>query len=119
MQQWSKASIAPRVRALIDREEAGDVEAAAHRLGISGDELASVERAFAADSLRRGVRLLAALVRAYHADACWLITGRTQLPAAELAPESRLEVANLLLDVANELLEQRARQREARATALS
>ncbi|MGI8496632.1 MAG: hypothetical protein ACR2OG_03485 [Gemmatimonadaceae bacterium] len=119
MLQWNKASIAPRVRALIDREEAGDVEAAAHRIGIPSEELAGAESVLAADSRYPAARLLAALVRAYHADACWLITGQEQIPAADLSPESRLEVANLLLDVANELLAERARLREARVATLS
>lgn len=119
MTSWSPAGIAARVRWLIEQKDKGRLDVAARRLGVGVADLEQLERWLSGDAGPKGTRLLAAVVQAYHVDACWLLTGEEQVNAAQLAPDARLRLAELLLDVADALLSERARSRrepEARAS---
>ena len=109
MTAWSAHHIATRLASLIRTEDAGVREHASRRLHVPPEEL---DRFLANESGPPRPEFLASIVRAYGADACWLITGERDIRAAHLAPEERAEVAELLLAVANVLLDPRwARRR--------
>jgi hypothetical protein len=88
-------AVAHRIRALIAREDGGDVTAAARRLGLPVRDLCQVERALADDAPRPPFELLAMVAVGYGADACWLLTGIPsdrirELSAAEIHPLAEL-----------------------------
>lgn len=111
MTSWSPAGIAARVRWLVEQKDRGRIDVAARRLGVRPADFDQLERLLASDAGPRGTQLLAAVVQAYHVDACWLLTGEERVDAAALAPDARLRLAELLLDVADALLADRARSR--------
>ena len=104
MSAWSTHDIATRLAMLIRREDAGSREEAARRLRVSIDEL---ERFLANEAGPPRPEFLAAIVRAYGTDACWLLTGERDIRSAHLGGAARVEVAELLLAVANVLLDPR------------
>jgi len=108
MSAWSTYDIAARLATLIRQEDTGDRERAARRMHLSRDEL---DRFLANESGPPSADFLATVVRAYGTDACWLITGERDIRSAGLAPALRAEVAELLLAVANELLDPRRSRR--------
>ena len=95
--------VARRVRALIARHDGGDVTRAASRLGLTVTDLFRLESRLAHDAPER-LRVLAAVVRSYDVDACWLLTGKPASELSALAPAVRLEVADVLLAIGDQLL---------------
>jgi hypothetical protein len=114
-EQSSPHAIATRIRSLIARTDAGDVAAAARRLGVPIADLVRLDLVLADDSPRcRDV--LAAVVLRYRADACWLLTGSELPTMRELPSAERLRLSDLLLDIGERLLaEYRARREEREA----
>jgi hypothetical protein len=107
MVAWDIAGIGGRVRSIIEREDGGDVDAAARRLGVRSEELGRLELPTTGDGDPWLARLLAKIVRTYRVDACWLLTGEHDLRLARLPATARLAVANLLLDISDQLFRTR------------
>lgn len=96
--------IANRIRMLIANNDQGDLSAAARRLALSVDEVQRLDEVLAREPPAGRAGLLAIIVRTYHADACWLLTGRETTSITELPPEIRLEVAQLLSEIGSRIL---------------
>src|SRR5919206_3299647 len=112
MSAWNVAGIGARVRSIIQREHGGDVGAAARRLGVRPEELERIGLAMTSDAGPWLARVLARIVRGYRVDACWLLTGQHDLRLARLPAPARLHVANLLLEISDQLF--RSRRERAR-----
>ena len=69
--------IAGRIRALIARQDDGDVTAAARRLDLPIADVYLPERVICSCDEPAALEFLATVVRSYDADVCWLITGTT------------------------------------------
>ena len=112
----SAAGIAERVRALVSSRDRGDHERASGRLGVPVGDLEQLDRLISEQMCddRRGepaLRVLAAVMRNYQADPCWLLTGHSDLRNADLSALDRLKVADLLLRLGEFLLRDRAAHR--------
>ena len=103
---YDTKQVASRIRHLVQVEDGGDRDAAARRLGIPRLVL---------DSLLDGTTeitdlgLLASVIRGYRVDATWLLTGESDVTSSHLAPESRLQYADLLSQLGREILSRRQR----------
>ena len=93
-----RTPIAARIAQLIDREESGNVAAAARQLGVSQRGLAKV---CSGETRHPRVSLLQALVREYGADPAWLLTG---IPAVDW-PASDSVDATIVNELPVELLD--------------
>lgn len=109
--ETSPREIAKRVRILIARKDRGDITVAARRLELSIDDVFHLEKLLSADASRPRTTLLASIVRRYDADACWLLTGRKSSRLADLPPEARVEVAQLLSEIGNRIIAEYREQR--------
>lgn len=98
--------IARRIRVLIARQDRGDITAAARRLRIPVEDVFRLEELLTRDEPRSRARLLATIVRRYDTDACWLLTGRDDGRLADLPPEARLDVARLLSEIGNRIVDE-------------
>lgn len=96
--------IATRVRTIIEENDPGDLAAAARRLGLSVIDLRNLEEVLERRTAHGRAVLLASVVRAYRADACWLLTGLDASSIVRLPPTVRLEVAQLLSDIGGRIL---------------
>jgi hypothetical protein len=107
--EWGPRSIAKRVRQVIAQHDAGDVVAAAHRLGVPVHSLIQLERVLTEPS-RDGLfspaarDILTAVVLRYRADATWLLTGSEHPPIEDLPGGVRVWLANFFLAVGNRII---------------
>jgi hypothetical protein len=100
--------IAGRIRALIARQDHGDVTAAARRLDLPIADVYSPERVICSGDEPAALEFLATVVRSYDADVCWLITGTTARNAGNARPVSsgaRLTIVELLGELGDRLLD--------------
>ena len=102
----SPRDIARRIRVLIARQDHGDVTAAARRLRIPVEDVYRLEELLEHEEPPSRARLLATIVRRYDTDACWLLTGRENGGLADLPPEARLDVARLLSEIGNRIVDE-------------
>lgn len=109
----SPRDIARRIRILIARQDQGDITAAARRLRIPVEDVYRLEDLLAREDPLARARLLATIVRRYDTDACWLLTG-TSNGLAELPPDTRIDIARLLSEIGNRIVDE---YRESRPTA--
>lgn len=94
--------IAGRIRALIARQDDGDVTAAARRLDVPIADVYLPERVICSSSEPEALEFLATVVRSYEADVCWLITGITAGNAKHARPFSN-EARGMIVEVLGEL----------------
>ena len=100
--------IAGRIRALIARQDHGDVTAAARRLDLPIADVYLPERVICSGDEPAALEFLATVVRSYDADVCWLITGTTARNAGSARPVSsgaRLTIVELLGELGDRLLD--------------
>lgn len=100
----SEAAIVPeelaaRVRALIDRQDHGDVSRAALRIGARESDLRSI---LAAERVDPSVVALSAIVRGYDVDCWWLLSGESET-ASQLPADRRVGTLNLLSELGTTL----------------
>jgi hypothetical protein len=99
--------IAGRIRALIARQDHGDVTAAARRLDLPIADVYLPERVICSGD-EPALEFLATVVRSYDADVCWLITGTTARNARHARPfstEARLTIVEVLGELSDRLLD--------------
>ena len=102
---------AARIRSLIAHQDAGDVCAAARRLGVPVRQLVQLEAALApletrddeADAIRL---LLSAVVHRYQASAVWLLTGCHDPDPSTVPTDVAEQLASLCVAVAGRVLEE-------------
>jgi len=100
--------IAGRIRALIARQDDGDVTAAARRLDLPIADVYLPERVICSGDEPAALEFLATVIRSYDADVCWLITGTTARNATSARPFStgaRLTIVELLGELGDRLLD--------------
>src|SRR5262249_13409378 len=95
--------LAERVRALVAREDGGDVAQAAARIGVRERDLAAV---LEASDEQPKLTLLSAIVRGYDVDAWWLITGEAAI-GSSMSAEQRVDSINLLSELGEAMTLQR------------
>jgi hypothetical protein len=95
--------LAARVRALIDRDDGGEVAQAARRIGTRECDLRAIVNG---DSSHPSLAALSAIVRGYDVDCWWLISGEPQA-GSTLPPERRVGTLNLLSELGTSLTMQR------------
>jgi hypothetical protein len=100
----SPQAIAARIRSLIAQHDAGDITAAARRLGLPIATLVRLEEQLADDQSATVPDVLAAVVVRYRADACWLLTGSELPRMTDLPVAVRLRLSDLLLAIGDRLL---------------
>ena len=98
--------IAERIRTLIARQDDGDVTAAARRLDRPIADMYFPERVIASADQPAAVEFLAAVVRSYEADACWLITGTTTRNRPTVTSEARVTIVEVLEELTDHLLDE-------------
>ena len=98
--------IARRIRVLIARQDHGDITAAAKRLRIPVEDVFRLEELLTREEPRSRARLLATIVRRYDTDVCWLLTGRDDGRLTDLPPDARLDVARLLSEIGNRIVDE-------------
>jgi hypothetical protein len=98
--------IAGRIRRLIAQQDEGDVTAAARRLARPIADVYALERVIASGDGAAAVEFLAEVVRAYDADAVWLITGRTSNASARVSTEVRVTIVEVLAELSDHLLDE-------------
>ena len=102
---------AARIRSLIAHQDAGDVCAAARRLGVPVRQLVQLEAALAplesSDDADDAIRtLLSAVVYRYQASAVWLLTGCHDPDPSSVPPDVAEQLASLCVAVAGRVLEE-------------
>ena len=101
MRAYDPKEIAARIQKLVEREDDGDIDAAARRLGLSRQVLAELVESAPCD---RNLGAIAAVVRGYEVDAIWLLTGGDGVTTSSLPPELRLQCAELLSQIGREII---------------
>jgi hypothetical protein len=96
---------------LIAKQDRGDVTAAARRLKLPVEDLFRLEDLLAREEPPAWARLLALVVRRYDTDACWLLTGRNDCRLTDLPADTRLDVARLLSEIGNRIVDEYREQR--------
>ena len=104
--------IAERIRALIARQDHGDVTVAARRLERPIADVYLPERVLASGNDPEALEFLATVVRTYEADACWLITGASARCARAISNEARGTIVELLDQLGSRLLDEVRAERE-------
>ena len=72
MSDFDKHGIASRIRGLLSGQDAGDTSAAAARLRV---DATSLHMSIDPDAPYPTVDVIAAVIRTYGVDPCWLLTG--------------------------------------------
>ena len=106
MGAYDPKEIASRIQKLIESEDNGDLAAASRRLGLSRELLAELVECAPCD---RYLGEIAAVIRGYEVDAIWLLTGGDGVTTSRLAPELRLQCAELLSQIGREIIIRRRR----------
>ena len=102
-------AIAARIRSLIAREDAGDVCAAARRLGVPVRQLVQLDTILAPDCPEARAAceaLLAAVVLRYQASATWLLTGSDHPDPGAVAPDVAERLAGVCYAIAGRVAEE-------------
>jgi len=94
--------LAARVRALIDKQDDGDVARAARRIGTRECDLRAI---LDGQQTHPNVAALSAIVRGYDVDTWWLITGETKV--GSLSTERHIGTLSLLSELGTTLTLQR------------
>ena len=108
---WDAVGVAGRIRRLIARQDAGDVCAAARRLGVTVPHLIQLEHVLGeqADTATLSVAaqdLLTAVVLRYQVDATWLLTGTERPRISELPTPMRRWLADFLFVVGTRVIDE-------------
>lgn len=93
MSAFDPRALAARLWSLIEREDNGNVAAAARRCDVSVSALVEL---LAGDSGRPSAETLGAIIDAYRVAPLWLLLGEGEPPTETLAPSERLELLGLL-----------------------